>query len=140
MHDPNLQLLEAAARLLEPLLDDVVFVGGCVTGLLITDAAAADIRPTTDVDMIADWKHFTDAGTAIILGVMTWKTRSQLSTGGGSWSTSCWKPRRTYRATFEKNSRSYSARGISSTHFPDSCGRTRRTKPAYRCCGRDSKR
>ena len=54
MHDPNLQLLEAAARLLEPLLDDVVFVGGCVTGLLITDPAAADMRPTTDVDVIAE--------------------------------------------------------------------------------------
>ena len=54
MHDPNLQLLEAAARLLEPLLDHVVFVGGCVTGLLITDPAAADMRPTTDVDVIAE--------------------------------------------------------------------------------------
>ena len=54
MHDPNLQLLEAAARLLEPLLDDVVFVGGCVTGLLVTDPAAADMRPTTDVDVIAE--------------------------------------------------------------------------------------
>ena len=54
MHDPNLQLLEAAARLLEPLLDEVVFVGGCVTGLLITDPAVAGMRPTTDVDVIAE--------------------------------------------------------------------------------------
>ncbi len=54
MHDPNLQLLEAAARLLEPLLDEVVFVGGCVTGLLITDPAAAGTRPTTDVDVVAE--------------------------------------------------------------------------------------
>ncbi len=52
MPDPNLQLLEAAARVLEPLLDEVVFVGGCVTGLLITDPAAAGMRPTTDVDVI----------------------------------------------------------------------------------------
>ena len=55
MHDdPNLQLLEAAARALEPMLDEVVFVGGCVTGLLITDPAAAGVRPTTDVDVIAE--------------------------------------------------------------------------------------
>lgn len=54
VHDPNLQLLETAARLLQPLLDEVVFVGGCVTGLLITDPAAAGTRPTTDVDVIAE--------------------------------------------------------------------------------------
>ena len=55
MHeDPNLQLLEDAARALEPLLGEVVFVGGCVTGLLITDPAPAGVRPTTDVDVIAE--------------------------------------------------------------------------------------
>ncbi|MCY3845593.1 MAG: hypothetical protein OXH69_18875 [Acidobacteria bacterium] len=54
MPDPNLELLEAAARLLEPVLDEVVFVGGCVTGLLITDPASAAPRPTTDVDVIAE--------------------------------------------------------------------------------------
>ena len=54
MPDPNLELLEAVARLLEPMLDEVVFVGGCVTGLLITDPASAAPRPTTDVDVIAE--------------------------------------------------------------------------------------
>ncbi|MGC9950358.1 MAG: hypothetical protein ABSF64_28670 [Bryobacteraceae bacterium] len=44
----------AAARLLRPLLDEFVFVGGTVTGLLITDEAAADPRPTFDVDVIAE--------------------------------------------------------------------------------------
>ena len=62
MHDPNVQMLEAAACLLEPLLDDVVFVGGCVTGLLITDAAAADMRPTTDVDVIAEVYSYAEYG------------------------------------------------------------------------------
>lgn len=58
MRDPNLQLLEQAARLLQQrLLDDVVFVGGCVTGLLITDPAAAGMRPTTDVDVILEAPH-----------------------------------------------------------------------------------
>lgn len=54
MNNPNLPLLQAAARLLEPLLDELVFVGGCATGLLITDPAAPGIRPTMDVDAIAE--------------------------------------------------------------------------------------
>lgn len=54
MNNPNLILLEAAVRLLELLLDELVFVGGCATGLLITDSAAEGIRPTTDVDVITE--------------------------------------------------------------------------------------
>jgi len=54
MLDPNRTLLEAAVRLLEPLLEDLVFVGGCATGLLITDPAAEGIRPTKDVDVITE--------------------------------------------------------------------------------------
>jgi hypothetical protein len=52
MANPNLALLESAARLLHPLLDELVFVGGCATGLLITDPAAEGVRPTVDVDVI----------------------------------------------------------------------------------------
>ena len=40
-------------RLLAPLLDDLVFVGGCTTGLFITDPAAGGIRSTNDIDAIA---------------------------------------------------------------------------------------
>lgn len=40
------------ARQLEPLLPDLVFVGGCLTGLLITDPAVALGRPP--VDMVAE--------------------------------------------------------------------------------------
>ena len=54
MNDPNLHLLKAAIRLLQPLLDELVFVGGCATGLLITDPAAVGIRPTKDVDVITE--------------------------------------------------------------------------------------
>jgi hypothetical protein len=36
-NDPNPALLERAVELLRPLLDELVFVGGCATGLLITD-------------------------------------------------------------------------------------------------------
>jgi hypothetical protein len=45
MTNPNLQLLTDAAKLLEPILGELVFVGGCATTLLITDKAAADVRP-----------------------------------------------------------------------------------------------
>lgn len=36
------------------MLDELVFVGGCTTGLFITDPAAGGIRPTKDVDVIVD--------------------------------------------------------------------------------------
>ena len=36
------------------MLDKLVFVGGCTTGLFITDPAASGIRPTKDVDAIVD--------------------------------------------------------------------------------------
>ena len=54
VNEPNLEQLIAAARLLRPLLGELVFVGGTVTGLLITDEAAANPRPTLDVDAIAE--------------------------------------------------------------------------------------
>jgi hypothetical protein len=54
MSKHNLDLLVEAARLLKPLLGELVFVGGSTTALLITDKAAADVRPTYDVDAIAE--------------------------------------------------------------------------------------
>src|SRR5215469_2455951 len=54
MPSPNLALLETAASKLKPLLEEIVFVGGCATGLLITDSAAAAVRKTYDVDVIAE--------------------------------------------------------------------------------------
>jgi hypothetical protein len=38
--DPNRALFESVVRLLAPVLDELVFVGGCTTGLFITDPAA----------------------------------------------------------------------------------------------------
>jgi hypothetical protein len=35
--NPNLQILEIAVAHLGPLADDMVFLGGCATGLLLTD-------------------------------------------------------------------------------------------------------
>jgi hypothetical protein len=54
MSKHNLALLIDAASLLKPLLGELVFVGGSTTALLITDKAAADVRPTYDVDAIAE--------------------------------------------------------------------------------------
>jgi hypothetical protein len=54
MANPNFRLLVDAAKLLKPILGELVFVGGCTTTLLITDKAAADVRPTYDVDAIAE--------------------------------------------------------------------------------------
>jgi len=50
--NPNLELLELVIAQLGELADDMVFVGGCATGLLITDPAAPQIRITNDVDAI----------------------------------------------------------------------------------------
>jgi hypothetical protein len=49
---PNRARLLATARRLGSLCDEVVFVGGQVTELLVTDPAAARIRPTVDVDVV----------------------------------------------------------------------------------------
>lgn len=54
MADPNLDLLRAMAQALGPLRERLVFVGGCATGLLITNPAAVGVRPTEDVDAIIE--------------------------------------------------------------------------------------
>lgn len=52
--DPNLPLLESVAHALGPLCDRFVFVGGCATGLLVTDPAASPVRITRDVDVVVE--------------------------------------------------------------------------------------
>ncbi len=54
MKDQNRAQLITAAEALQPLLPELVFVGGCVTGLLLTDPGAPSPRGTTDVDAIAE--------------------------------------------------------------------------------------
>jgi hypothetical protein len=66
MRDPNLEQLIAVTDALRPMLPELVFVGGSVTGLLITDEAAGEPRGTLDVDAIAEitsyaqYAHFGD--------------------------------------------------------------------------------
>ncbi len=53
-NDPNVVLLEQVAQHLgDALRERLVFVGGAVAGLLITDPAMPAIRPTEDVDLVA---------------------------------------------------------------------------------------
>lgn len=50
--NPNLEILMLAVDQLGDLVDEMIFLGGCATGLLITDPAAPPIRVTRDVDAI----------------------------------------------------------------------------------------
>jgi len=52
--DPNLWMVERIAAALGPLREEVVFLGGAATGLLLTDPAAPSIRITRDVDVIVE--------------------------------------------------------------------------------------
>jgi len=52
--DPNYEYLLLIADALGDLRDNVVFVGGCTAGLLLTDSAVEGIRPTKDVDAIVE--------------------------------------------------------------------------------------
>ena len=53
-NDPNVAMLEVVAhRMGDALRSQLVFTGGSVVGLLITDPAMPSIRPTEDVDLVA---------------------------------------------------------------------------------------
>jgi hypothetical protein len=52
--NPNIQILEAAAKRLRTLTEEMVFVGGCATALLLTDPAASPVRATIDVDVLVE--------------------------------------------------------------------------------------
>jgi predicted nucleotidyltransferase len=51
--DPNRAILLLIAKALGDLCEQVIFVGGCATGLLVTIERAQVIRPTDDVDIVA---------------------------------------------------------------------------------------
>ena len=50
--DRNLEILSVVARAIGPLRETVIFVGGCATGLLVTNVRAQPIRLTYDVDLV----------------------------------------------------------------------------------------
>jgi hypothetical protein len=51
---PNLEMLILVVSRLGDLTERMVFLGGCATGLLLTDPAAPEPRPTGDVDVITE--------------------------------------------------------------------------------------
>jgi predicted nucleotidyltransferase len=51
--NPNLAILELIAQALGPVCEEVIFVGGCATGLLLTQERPEAIRITEDVDIVA---------------------------------------------------------------------------------------
>jgi predicted nucleotidyltransferase len=54
MANPNIELLTSIANAMGAVRERVVFVGGCATGLLITQPLVADARATEDVDAIVE--------------------------------------------------------------------------------------
>lgn len=53
-NDPNLPYLRYIAEALGDLREQVVFVGGAVAGLLVTDPLADSVRATRDVDAVVN--------------------------------------------------------------------------------------
>ena len=53
-HDPNVSIVELVAKALGPLREELVLVGGCSVGLLITDRGRPPVRQTIDVDLVAE--------------------------------------------------------------------------------------
>lgn len=49
-----LDRLKVVARRLEPLHTKCVFLGGAIVGLLVSDSAGAEVRPTKDVDVVVE--------------------------------------------------------------------------------------
>jgi hypothetical protein len=50
----SVELLQLAAQALEPVLNEVVFLGGASVALWITDPGAPPVRPTKDVDVVVE--------------------------------------------------------------------------------------
>lgn len=50
----NIVAVAVVANALKPLEDQIVFVGGSILSLYVDDPAAAEARPTEDVDITID--------------------------------------------------------------------------------------
>ena len=59
-NDPNVAMVEIVAARLGALREQMVFVGGCAAGLLITDPALPAIRATQDVDVVVEVATLAD--------------------------------------------------------------------------------
>jgi hypothetical protein len=52
--DPNVGSVERVVEALGVLVDEMVLVGGCAVGLLMTDNGRPPIRQTIDVDLVTE--------------------------------------------------------------------------------------
>lgn len=59
-HSAHAENIVMVAHRLERLETEVVFTGGAIVGLLLTDTAAPDVRPTDDVDVIVGITRYSD--------------------------------------------------------------------------------
>lgn len=59
-HSAHVESIGLVAHRLAPLGIEFVFTGGAVVGLLLTDRAAPDVRPTDDVDVIVGIAQFAN--------------------------------------------------------------------------------
>lgn len=59
-HQENVVQVMRVAEALQHLRDKVVFIGGAIVGMQITDAAAPDVRRTKDVDIIVEVTGLAD--------------------------------------------------------------------------------
>ena len=59
-NDPNVAIVEIVAARLGALREQIVFVGGCAAGLLVTDPALPAIRATADVDVVVEVATLAD--------------------------------------------------------------------------------
>ena len=55
-------MIRTAALLLGDIREEVVFIGGAIVGLLITDAAAREPRATQDIDVVVEVLSRIDYG------------------------------------------------------------------------------
>jgi hypothetical protein len=53
IHDPNRAMLLRVAEWLGPLQNELILVGGCVAGILVTEEGFTGIRRTVDVDLLS---------------------------------------------------------------------------------------
>jgi len=60
IHSANIEMIIQAARLLGDLREKMAFLGGATTGILITDPAAPELRPTLDIDVIIEIISITE--------------------------------------------------------------------------------
>ncbi len=60
LKNPNLEMLESAVHYLGSLNDRLVYLGGCASGLLLTDPAAPPLRVTRDVDVMVEVASLAD--------------------------------------------------------------------------------